>query len=65
VYQAVTSVANGTFKGGTDLLFDLKNGGVGLGKVNPAVPKAWLTLVNSYKAKLIAGTLKVPTALGK
>jgi basic membrane protein A len=65
VYQAVVSAANGTFKGGSDLLFDLKNGGVGLGKINPAVPKAWITLVNSYKAKLIAGTLKVPTALGK
>jgi basic membrane protein A len=53
----------GKFKGGTDLNFDLKNGGMGIGKINPSVPKAYITLMNSYKAKIIAGTLKVPAAL--
>ena len=55
--------AAGKFQGGTDLLFDLKNSGVGVGKINPSVPAAWVTLMNSYKAKIIAGTLKVPTAI--
>ena len=57
------AAANGKFKGGTNLVFDLKNGGVGVGKINPSVPKAWITLMNAYKAKIIAGTLKVPASL--
>ena len=55
----------GKFKGGTDLNFNLKNGGMGIGKINPSVPKAYITLMNSYKAKIIAGTLKIPTSIPK
>ena len=53
----------GKFQGGTDLVFNLKNSGIGVGKINPAVPAAYITLMNSYKAQIIAGKLKVPTAL--
>jgi basic membrane protein A len=63
VYNAITEAAAGKFQGGTDVLFNLKNNGVGVGKINPAVPKAWITLMNSYKAKIIAGTLKIPVSL--
>jgi basic membrane protein A len=55
----------GKFAGGTDLVFDLKNGGMGIGKINPSVPASFIKLMNSYKAKIIAGTLKVPSAIGK
>jgi basic membrane protein A len=63
VYDAIQQAAAGQFKGGQDLVFDLKNNGVGVGRINPSVPKAWVTLMNSYKQRIIAGTLKVPTAL--
>jgi basic membrane protein A and related proteins len=63
VFQAIKQVKAGQFQGGHDLLFNLKNGGMGVGKINPAVPKADIALMNSYKAKIIADTLKVPTAL--
>ena len=63
VYDAITQAAAGKFQGGTDLLLNLKNNGVGVGKINPAVPKSWITLMNSYRAKIIAGTLKPPAAL--
>jgi basic membrane protein A len=53
----------GKFKGGTDLNFNLKNGGLAVGKINPSVPASFITVMNSYKAKVIARTLKVPTAL--
>jgi basic membrane protein A and related proteins len=53
----------GQFKGGTDLNFNLKNGGMGIGKINPSVPASYIKLMNSYKAKIIAGTLKVPSAI--
>jgi basic membrane protein A and related proteins len=64
VYDAIQQAAAGKFQGGTDLVFDLKNGGMGVGKINPSVPASWVALMNSYKAKIIAGTLKVPTAIG-
>jgi basic membrane protein A len=64
VYNTVLAAANGTFKGGSDLVFNLKNHGVGLGKINPVVPAAWLKIVNQYRSQIIAGTLKVPTSLG-
>ncbi len=53
----------GQFKGGTDLVFNLKNHGVGLGKINPVVPASWIKLMNSYRTKIVAGTLKVPSGL--
>jgi basic membrane protein A and related proteins len=63
VFDAVTQAAAGQFKGGQDLVFNLANHGVGVGKVNPVVPAAWLKLMNQYRARIIAGTLKVPTGL--
>jgi len=63
VYQAIQQVKAGKFDGGHDLLFNLKNGGMGVGKINPAVPSSDITLMNQYKQKIIAGTLKVPSAL--
>jgi basic membrane protein A len=62
VYDAVTQAAAGKFQGGTDLLLNLKNNGVGVGRINPSVPASWIKLMNSYRAKIIAGTLKVPVS---
>jgi len=53
----------GKFKGGTDTNFNLKNGGIGLGKINPAVPKASIAKANQFKRDIISGKLKVPTSL--
>ena len=61
VFNVVKAAKNGTFKGGTNLLFNLKNGGMSVGKINPSVPKSFIATMNSYKAKIIAGTLKLPT----
>jgi basic membrane protein A len=63
VYAAIAQEKAGKFQAGSDLVFNLKNGGMGVGRINPSVPKAYITLMNSYKKKIIAGTLKVPAAL--
>jgi basic membrane protein A and related proteins len=63
VFAVAQQEQQGKFKGGTDLNFNLKNGGLGLGKINPSVPASYIKLMNSYKAKIIAGTLKVPAAV--
>ena len=63
VYDTIVGAANGHFKGGKDLLFNLKNNGVGVGKISPKVPKSWITLMKSYKTKIIKGKLKPPAVL--
>jgi basic membrane protein A len=63
VYDAIQQAQAGQFKGGQDLVFDLKNHGMGVGKINPVVPASWIKLMNQYRARIVAGTLKVPTGL--
>lgn len=65
VYDAVTQAAAGKFQGGSDLKLNLKNNGVGVGKIHPSVPASWIKLMNSYRAQIIAGKLKPPASLGK
>jgi basic membrane protein A len=63
VYDAVKQVQQGKFQGGSDLLFNLKNNGMSVGKINPAVPQAYIDEMNKYKQQIISGQLKVPSAL--
>ena len=39
VFDTAKAVQDGSFKGGTDTVFDIKSGGVGLGKVSAAGQK--------------------------
>ncbi|MBV8080394.1 MAG: BMP family ABC transporter substrate-binding protein [Actinobacteria bacterium] len=64
IFDAIKQASGGHFKGGSDLLFDLANGGIGVGKISPKVPAADVAAMNALKAKLIAGTVKVPVAKG-
>jgi basic membrane protein A len=63
VYDTVVQASKGKFKGGKDLLFNLKNNGVGVGKISPKVKPSWIKLMNTFKAKIIKGTLKPPAVL--
>src|SRR6188508_2767944 len=63
VFQAVKQVADGKFQGGTDLNFNLANGGMDVGKINPAVPQDLIDKMNQLKQKIIDKKVKPPTAL--
>jgi basic membrane protein A len=63
VFRFIQAVKDGTLVPGHSLVFDLKNGGVALGKISPKVPKAYITKVNGLKEQIIAGKIKVPTAV--
>jgi basic membrane protein A and related proteins len=65
VEHAILDAFHHHFPGGTDIVLNLKNTGVGVGTISPKVPKSWIALMNDYKAKIIAGTLKPPATLGK
>src|SRR5438105_752421 len=63
VYKAIQSVVNGTFHGG-NVVYGLKDNGVGVGKINPAVPQSEVAQVNRIKAEIIAGKIKnIPTTV--
>ncbi|HXY86764.1 MAG TPA: BMP family ABC transporter substrate-binding protein [Gaiellaceae bacterium] len=65
IEKAVTQAKAGKFKGGTNLVFNLKNNGVALGKISPKLPKALKAAVLKKLAVLrkgiISGKIKVPT----
>jgi basic membrane protein A len=62
VFLAIKSVVDGKFKGGTNMVFGLKENGVGVGKISPKVPQADITKVNQVRADIISGKIKnIPT----
>jgi len=61
VFRFVEAVKNGTLAPGHDFVFDLKNGGVALGKVSPKVPRAYLAKVNALSEQIQTGKIKVPS----
>ncbi len=63
VFDAAKLVTQNKFKGGGNLLFDLKNRGMDVGKINPAVPKALIDKMNQLKQKIISGQVKPPASL--
>ena len=63
VFAAIKQVTEGNFRGGGNLNFDLKNGGMAVGKINPAVPQALIDKMNDLKQKIISGQVTVPATL--
>lgn len=61
IYLAVKAVKDGNVQGGKDLVFNLKNGGVSIGKISSKVPAAYKARMNALKAQIISGKIKVPT----
>jgi basic membrane protein A and related proteins len=62
VFLAIKDVANGKFGGG-DVVYGLKEGGVGLGKISPKVSKSEVDAVDKVKAQIIAGKITPPTTI--
>src|SRR5204863_3719321 len=61
VFLAIKSVVDGKFKGG-NMVFGLKQNGVGIGKISPKVPQSEVAKVNQIRADIISGKIKnIPT----
>jgi basic membrane protein A len=65
VEHAIQDSFHNHFPGGTDILLNLKNDGVGVGKISPKVPQSWINTMNQYKSQIIAGSLKPPSTISK
>lgn len=63
VYKAIESVVKGTFHGG-NAVYGLKDNGVGLGKINPRVPKSEVAAVEKIRQDIVSGKIKnIPTTV--
>jgi basic membrane protein A and related proteins len=60
VYTAIARLLKGHFSGAGNLVFNARNGGVGLGKVNAAVPKAEVTATLAIAKKVASGAITPP-----
>jgi basic membrane protein A len=67
VYDTVKAAATNHWKGNHDILFSLKNNGVGIalgkGGMSPKVKKPWIRLMLKYKSAILHNKLKLPTCL--
>jgi basic membrane protein A len=65
VFDIVRSLQEGKFKPGRDVVFDLRNGGVGLGRISPKVPPGLLAEVAKVRSEIVAGRINVPSTIEK
>jgi basic membrane protein A and related proteins len=61
VFDAIKLVVDGKFKGG-NIVFGLKDNGVGIGKISPKVPASEVAKLNQVRADILSGKIKnIPT----
>jgi basic membrane protein A len=63
VFLTAQSVKNGTFRGGVDAVFNLRNTGVGVGRIDSRVPRAFIRQMNALRPLIISGRIKPPKTL--
>jgi basic membrane protein A and related proteins len=61
-FRFIQAVQNGTLVPGHDFVFDLKNGGVALGKISPKVPRAFKAKLALLQTQIETGKIKVPSS---
>jgi basic membrane protein A len=63
LYRAIKLLTEGRLRTGGNYRYDLANGGVGLGKISPRVPRTYLRDLERVRAGIVAGTITVPSIL--
>ena len=63
VFLTIKAVKEGKFRGGRDAVFNLRNGGVAVGRIDSRVPKRFITRMNALKPLIIRGRIKPPKTL--
>lgn len=63
VYSTIDALVHNRFEGNGDTLFTTANGGIGIGKISPKIPKSIVNQVLAVKKKMAEGQIKnIPTA---
>ncbi len=62
-YDTVEAFVRGRLKTGGNRVWSLRNGAVGLGKINPKVPRPFVRQVERIRTQIVAGKITVPSTL--
>jgi len=64
VFQTISAAKQqgAAFRGGYNVIFDVKSGAVGYGKVSPRIPRGDITRVEAIRRQIAAGTIRPPQA---
>jgi basic membrane protein A len=60
VFLTAQAVQKGTYKGGVDTTFGLKQNGTGIAGINKAIPASIVAKVNKIKAQIVSGKIVPP-----
>jgi basic membrane protein A len=64
-FDLIRSLSRGRFTTGQDSVFDLQNGGVGLGRISPKVPRPFVAQLVKIRGQIVNGQIRVPSTLAK
>ena len=62
VFTTTRMLVRGPLTTGRNSVFNLRNGGVGLGRISPRVPRSFLRRVETVRKAIVAGRIRVPVA---
>lgn len=62
-YETIKALVRGRLKTGGNVFWTLGNGGVGLSRISPKVPRSLVRRVDSVRSQIVAGKIKVPNPL--
>jgi basic membrane protein A len=60
IFTTIQQVKNGTFRGGADTLLNVKNRGVGYGRISAGAPKTLKAKLDAVAKRIAAGQIKIP-----
>ncbi|HEX7254556.1 MAG TPA: BMP family ABC transporter substrate-binding protein [Gaiellaceae bacterium] len=63
VFRIISSVTDGTWKGGLNVTFGLAEHGVGLGKISSEVPEEHRRMLEDVQRDILAGEIQIPQSL--
>jgi basic membrane protein A len=64
LFAAIRAVKQGRYKRGTDIVLGLRERAVGIGRINPKVPRSLRARVQQVRLQIAAGKISVPATLG-
>jgi basic membrane protein A len=62
-YRELKALKNGTFRTGGTTWLGVRENGVGLGKISPKVPRAFVKQLDRIRAEIAAGRIRVPSLI--
>lgn len=61
--EGIRRLTTGAFPAGGDVVYDLRNGGVGLGAISPRVPKTLIHRLDAVRRAIVAGKVPIPSVV--